>query len=244
MTQAVRTHIAPLDCIVVDGGPKPSIAVVLCHGYGASLTDLAPLAGEWITMLGDDAAAFRFVFPDAPHSLADMGMPSGKAWWPINMARLAEAVQASKFEELHKEIPPGIDEARDALQQVVSSVVSDLPGEESKLVLGGFSQGAMLTMDTVLRGEIPEPKLVIQFSGTVVCQDLWQDAAAGRLADVDVYQSHGTIDPILPYDSAVTLRDLLQGAEVDVDFHSFNGPHTIDMTAVEKVAVKLKALVA
>ena len=114
MPVANRTRIESLDCIVVDGGPDPKIAVVICHGYGASYDDLAPLSGEWISMLGDQAEAFRFVFPDAPNSLAELGMPQGRAWWPINMARLAEAVQADSFEELHDHQPPGISAARAA----------------------------------------------------------------------------------------------------------------------------------
>ena len=87
MPTAHRTRIEALDCIVVDGGPSPKIAVVICHGYGASYDDLAPLSPEWIGMLGDQSGEFRFVFPDAPHSLADVGMPQGRAWWPIDMMR-------------------------------------------------------------------------------------------------------------------------------------------------------------
>lgn len=242
MTTVTREHIAPLDCIVVDGGDQPSIAVVICHGYGASLDDLAPLASEWLTMLGEKAADFRFVFPNAPHSLAEMGMPTARAWWPINMARLAEAVQANSFEDLHNEVPPGIDQAQQCLDQVITAVLRDLPTETPRLVLGGFSQGAMLSMDTALRGKIDAPELLLQFSGTVVCRSLWETAAKDRLANTKVFQSHGTIDPVLPFASAEVLRDLLRLAGVSVDFHEFEGPHTIDGLSVEKVAVHLGQL--
>ena len=49
-----------------------------------------------------------------------------------------------------------------------------LAGDENPLVLGGFSQGAMLAMDTALRGSIAPPQLLIQFSGTVICRPQWQ----------------------------------------------------------------------
>lgn len=235
MTTAHRTRIDSLDCIVVDGGPSPRIAVVICHGYGASYEDLAPLSGEWIGLLGENAGRFRFVFPDAHHTLADLGMPYGRAWWPINMARLAEAVQASNFDQLHQHEPPGIEEARQRLGGTIREVMESLDGEATPLVLGGFSQGAMLTMDTSLRGDVPSPQLLLQFSGTIICESQWRSSLK-RLKDAFVFQSHGKIDPILPYTSAVALNQMLTGAGISVDFHSFLGPHTIDVESVVRSA--------
>ncbi|TWU50993.1 Phospholipase/Carboxylesterase [Rubripirellula tenax] len=239
MPTAIRTHIAPLDCIVIDGGPSPTIPVVICHGYGASYDDLAPLAGEWISMLGDAAAKLRFVFPDAPNSLAAMGMPDARAWWPINMAGLAEAVQASRFDQLHKHTPPGIDDARNAVCQTIATVRAELGCDtDSPWVMGGFSQGAMLSMDVAVRGDIPAPSLLILFSGTLVCQPLWKSGLK-RLGESQVFQSHGTVDPILPFTSAERLRDLIGSEKVPLKFHSFVGPHTIDGESVEITAQML-----
>ncbi len=241
MPEALRTRIASLDCIVVDGGAEPSIGVVICHGYGASYDDLAGLSNEWISLLGDHGGKFRFVFPDAPNSLAELGMPQGRAWWPINMARLAEAVQAADFEELHEHEPPGVTEARSALCETIAEVKSQLAGDKTPLVLGGFSQGAMLAMDTALRGSIAAPQLLMQFSGTVICRHQWQQAME-RLNGTAVFQSHGTIDPILPYASAEVLNQMMLDAGVENHFHSFQGPHTIDMESVTLTAELLRNL--
>ncbi|HBV61542.1 MAG TPA: lysophospholipase [Rhodopirellula sp.] len=241
MPEALRTRIASLDCIVVDGGPEPSIGVVICHGYGASYDDLAGLSNEWISLLGDQAGKFRFVFPDAPNSLAELGMPQGRAWWPINMARLAEAVQAADFEELHEHEPPGVTEARLALCETIVAVKEQLAGDENPLVLGGFSQGAMLAMDTALRGSIAPPKLLIQFSGTVICRPQWQQAM-DRLSGTVVFQSHGTIDPILPYASAEALNQMMLNVGIENKFHSFQGPHTIDLESVTVTAEMLRKI--
>lgn len=218
---------------MVDGGPSPSIGVVICHGYGASYDDLAPLAGEWIAQLGESSESFRFVFPDAPHSLAELGMPQGRAWWPINMSGLMELVQAKRFSELHQQEPPGIQDARDQLCGVIDAVKADLGGPESPLALGGFSQGAMLSMDVALRGDILPPEVLIQFSGTTICKSQWT-ASMDRLAKCEVFQSHGTVDPILPFESAIVLRDLIKSAGVSLDFHQFVGPHTIDGESVAR----------
>ena len=82
----------------------------------------------------------------------------------------------------------------------------------------------------------------IQFSGTLVCQHGWRDHL-GRLAGTRVYQSHGTFDPVLPFSSAESLRELLSGGEVDVQFHSFEGPHTIDPESVAITAQWLGSLI-
>lgn len=253
MAAARHVRYGSLDCIVFDAQhdgkqdtegsvDRPRIAVVLCHGYGAPGHDLAGLAPEWIRILGDAADSVRFVFPAAPHTLADLGMPDGRAWWPINMAQLAESVLSSSFKDLHDQQPPGINEAREALCDTIRAVKADLIGDDTSLVLGGFSQGAMLTMDTTLRGDVGSPDILIQFSGTLVCKSQWK-AALSRLAKTFVYQSHGTADPILPFSSAQSLNELLRGGDVRTEFHSFDGPHTIDGDSIAMTAMAIKGLV-
>ena len=99
----------------------------------------------------------------------------------------------------------------------------------------------MLAMDTALRGDVAAPNLLIQFSGTVICRPQWQ-AAMSRLSDTTVFQSHGTIDPVLPYASASTLSEMMRTAGVNASFHSFEGPHTIDVESVTRTAELLRKL--
>ena len=242
MREAQQRRIGRLDCVVIDGGDSPEYIVVICHGYGANSEDLAPLGFEWIMSLGERASKYRFIFPNAPHSLAEFGMPFGRAWWPINMAKLAQLVEASAFDELHQHEPPGIDEARDELTRLITAACDELEVSHGRFALGGFSQGAMLTMDGALRGDVPAPKVLIQFSGTMICQTAWATAVESRLKDTLVFQSHGTIDPILPFSSAEAVRDLLNESGVSLNFHSFNGPHTIDLDSIAKSGMLLESM--
>lgn len=236
-----QVRYGSLDCIVVDGGSNPTIPVILCHGYGAPGHDLAALSLEWIDELAELAGSFRFVFPAAPHDLAELGMPDGRAWWPINMARLAEMAESRSFEELNQLHPPGLEDSRDLLCEAIRDVIDPLAGTRTPLVLGGFSQGAMLTMDAAIRGPLEPPVALLQFSGTLICRDVW-DASAERLVTTSVFQSHGTRDPILPYANAEALRDLLMAHGVEVDFYRFDGPHTIDRGAVQRVTTILRRI--
>ena len=96
--------------------------VILNHGFGASGDDLVDLGA----MLMDDsetiAAKFRFIFPEAPIDLGPMGMPGGRAWWPINMAQLAEINQTQDFSKLTSIRPPGMPEAAALLDTAVTPV--------------------------------------------------------------------------------------------------------------------------
>ncbi|MEC7348151.1 MAG: hypothetical protein VYB60_04695, partial [SAR324 cluster bacterium] len=77
-----------------DGNRKPELVVILCHGFGAPGEDLVPL-GQW---MGDQypelGKRVRFVFPEAPLSLAQMGMPGGRAWWMIDTEALQLSIES------------------------------------------------------------------------------------------------------------------------------------------------------
>lgn len=233
--EAIETQLGDLSCIVLSGGPDADLAVVLCHGYGAPGDDLVGIGVEWARRLGEAATRVRFVFPAAPHSLAEMGMPAARAWWPLNMQRLMMAIEAQRFDELHDHEPPGLETARDQLTDAVTSVLAQMPSANPTLILGGFSQGAMLAMDTALRGLQRPPEVLLQMSGTLICQSAWQPLAH-RLTDTEVLQSHGTLDQILPFQSAEALRDLLRAADVPVEFLPFEGPHTVPGSMIDSVA--------
>ena len=223
-------QIGPLNCVVIDGGPDPSRLVVLCHGFGAPGQDLVPIGDFLLQGLGQSAQQYRFIFPEAPIDLTSEGMPGGRAWWSLNMQRLMALFEANDFSELRTEVPPGIDEARDKIVDTIESARNSMPRCES-LVIGGFSQGAMLTLDATLRGLSTPPDGLIQFSGTLICEPLWQQHR-DRLQSVRVMQSHGTSDFVLPYSAALWLREFLEGSS-EFEFISFDGPHAIPMESLQ-----------
>lgn len=237
-----RRRYAKLDALVVDCDQAPKVPVILCHGYGAPGDDLVPNVEVLADLLEDSIEKFRFVFPAAPLTPPELAIYGGRAWWEINMNKLLAASQTGTFSELHDLEPPGLDVASELLAGCVRAVLDEFGGP-GPYVLGGFSQGAMLTMNTALRSSIPPPSLLAQFSGTMVCRSQWQAALAqGRLANTFVLQSHGRYDTILPFSSAEALRDLLTKEKVEYHFVDFDGPHTIPMEALMQLAVKLKAL--
>lgn len=238
----VNTRLGSLDTAVVGSAEHPSLAVVLCHGYGAPGDDLVPLAVELLEARPKLAERVRFVFPQAPLSLAAMGMHGARAWWHLEMDRIMRMQQGdlSGMEKMRREVPEGLAPARKALLEVVNEVsrTSSLP--LGKIVLGGFSQGSMITTDLSLRLDEPPAALAI-FSGTLICEDEWRKRAKNR-SGLRVFQSHGTADPILPYPFAEDLRDLLTHAGLSVEWVPFDGGHTISFDALGRFALLLEGL--
>lgn len=217
------------------GGTGP--LVVLLHGFGAPGTDLVPLAAEV-----DAPQSVRWLFPMAPLVL-DPGAPevaAPRAWWMIDMVELQVAAMTGEFAPLTERKPAGIDEARAKLVSLLDAAERELGVAQAQVVLGGFSQGAMLATDTVLRSTRPFAGLAI-LSGTLISKKDWQALAAGR-SGLPVLQSHGRADPILPFSLAEALRDLLVSSGLSVDWLPFSGGHGIPAPVLGRLEALLKRL--
>ena len=110
---------------------------------------------------------------------------------------------------------------------------TELGVAEGKLVLGGFSQGAMLACDVALRSDRPLAGLAL-LSGTLLAEAEWAPRMAARSV-LPILQTHGAQDPLLPHAAAERLRDLLTEAGCSVDWLSFRGGHEIPMAVIDKL---------
>lgn len=235
--------IGHLKCRIIDRLPlnsKPRIVVVLCHGYGASGSDLVPIADELFdqfTQLEDHVA---FVFPEGSLTLDELGLPGGRAWWAIDMVKLQLAVATGRFREMRSNRPDGLPEARERLTETVAQLCRQMDLTTSQVVLGGFSQGAMLTTDTTLHLH-QNPAALVALSGTLLNEAEWRTLVPNHTG-LRVLQSHGTHDPILPFEAAEDLSKLLGDSGADVEFIRFSGGHQIPFEVLERFGVLLKGL--
>lgn len=239
----VSTRLGELDCQVVDAllpGSTPELAVFLCHGYGAPATDLVPLAAELMALRPELARQTRFVFPAAPLPLTELGMPSSRAWFHLPLEMLTG--RQLDWDAYAHAVPEGLPAARRAVLSAVSALSATTQLPYGRIVLGGFSQGGMVTTDVALRLEEPPAGLCI-LSGTLVAQGEWKARAESRKG-LPVFQSHGRYDAILPFQVAERLRALLTDAGLAVEFLPFDGPHTIFPEELERLADFLVARLA
>ncbi|MFZ5438868.1 MAG: alpha/beta hydrolase [Myxococcota bacterium] len=231
----MHTSIAGLDVVVFQASQQPpKAAVILCHGFGAPGTDLVDLGPELARRV-PALADVRFYFPAAPLSLGELGWGDSRAWWMIDMAAI-QALQFASDDELRafrRSEPEGMAAARKALLAVVQHVANHTGLPLGRIVLGGFSQGAMLATDVALRLE-ERPGALCILSGTLLTEDTWRTKALTR-AGLPIFQSHGRQDPILPFKAAEWLRDLLTECGSPPEFVPFDGGHTIGPDAFVKL---------
>jgi len=206
------------------GGDGP--LVVLLHGFGAPGTDLVPLA----RVMGLPERV-RFAFPEAPLELPG-GYGGGRAWWMLDMAKLQQAMIRGVPRDLREEQPEGLPDARAQLTATLDALTAELA--PSALILGGFSQGAMLSCDQALHAERSLAGLV-QLSGAYLNEEDWGPRFASR-EGLPVFQSHGRRDPILAFAGAEHLREAMENAGWDVRFTAFGGAHEIPMDVLAGLA--------
>lgn len=219
---------------VFQANPQPpKAAVILCHGFGAPGNDLVSL-GPALAAQHPALRDVRFYFPAAPLSLGEMGWGDSRAWWLIDIDGLQrlQRSEASLREYCQLE-PEGLAQARKALSALVHEVAAQTGLPFNRLVLGGFSQGAMLATDLALRLEEAPGALCI-LSGTLVNEPVWRKKAAAR-AGLPVFQSHGRQDAVLPFMAAQWLQQSLVEAGLQVEFVPFDAGHTISEDALMKL---------
>ncbi len=184
-------------------GP-PQGALVLLHGRGADEYDLVPLFDAV-----DPDRRLVGVTPGAPLRLP----PGGRHWYRLHeIGRPDPATFASALDL----VGPWLDGLPDAL---------GVPWE--RIVLGGFSQGAVMTYALGLGRGRPRPAGLIALSGFI-------PSAEGFALDLDdlggypVAIGHGTADAIIGVEWGRLARMQLRTAGAQVLYRETEMAHTID----------------
>ncbi|MBX3419538.1 MAG: hypothetical protein KF851_18190 [Pirellulaceae bacterium] len=227
-----RTRIGVLDCVLGKiAGTTPRQMAIFCHGFGAPGTDLVDLA-DALVVTEPKLSETLFVFPAAPIEM-EPGFDS-RAWWPINFAALEEMARKNQYLELEDSIPPGIETQRENVQQIIRTLGESLGIEPAQTFVGGFSQGAMLATDVFLNSAERLGGLVV-WSGTLINRQNWRERVEQHQG-LRVVQSHGRLDPILPFQGAIHLKELFTEHGHIVEFVPFQGYHAIPQSAVASAA--------
>jgi phospholipase/carboxylesterase len=197
----------------VSPADAPAVAVLL-HGFGDRGDGLVPLARELLLSqprLAVVALAGRLARPEG-----------GRMWWPIDIERVRSARLRGAWPELERQRPPGADEAQAAVVAALRELARRGVLHE-RVVLAGFSQGAMLAVDVGLA----HPELlrgVVAWSGAVLDRERWEQSPP---AGVSFIVSHGQRDTVLPFAQGEGLHSLLRRVDPDARWVPFDGPHTV-----------------
>ena len=223
------TNLGGLPVQIVGDAGTPGPVVVLLHGFGAPGNDLVPLGRVLSAPPGT-----RFVFPEAPLGLGrEYG--GGRAWWAIDMEERMRRLALGQHDT--DRVPEGLDEARAKVDDLLDDVERTLRPPPAKLVLGGFSQGAMLALDVALRSSRTLAGLVLM-SGTHIAANEWATRFEARRG-LPIFMSHGEGDDLLPFSVSEGLRDTLRAHGMPLDWVPFRGGHGIPPNVVHGVGAFL-----
>ena len=199
-------------------------AVFLMHGYGASMYDLFDLYS--VINFSENC---DWYFPNGPLGLGPQFGNLAAAWFPVNMEELQRAMEmgvSRSFEDKYS------DEFQKSLM-LLETFVLNISKNYDSIAIGGFSQGAMLSSHLANRvGD--KIKELILFSGNLIGKDQLISSLK-ESPNYKVFQSHGMQDPVLGFDGAVKLKELLENNNKEVLFESFKGVHEIPMQVIHSI---------
>jgi phospholipase/carboxylesterase len=204
------TAAAPGDLTFTRREPagEPQGVLVLFHGRGTDEHDLAPLL-EVI----DPERRLLGVTPRGPLSLA----PGGAHWYIV--ARVGYP-DPETFHASYARTSAWLDALAER---------TGIPPE--RMVLGGFSQGAVMSYALGLGPDRPRPSAIVALSGFIPTVRGWEPDLERPLPPVAI--GHGTYDPVIPVQFGREAKRLLEEAGDEVLYSESPLPHAIDQRFLE-----------
>jgi phospholipase/carboxylesterase len=189
---------------------EPEGALVLLHGRGADERDLFPL----LDVL-DPERRLVAATPRGP-----LALPPGGAHWYV-------------LGELGYPPPDTFLPSVDLLRRWLAALAEETGVPFGRTVLGGFSQGAVMTHALSLARGAERPAAAIALSGFVPTVPGYElDPATAPPYAI----GHGTYDPIIGVEWGRRARDLLEAAGADVTYREAPLPHAVDPGFVRELA--------
>jgi phospholipase/carboxylesterase len=184
-------------------------ALVLFHGRATSEHDLFPLLDEL-----DPDRRLLGVTPRGPLSLP----PGGNHWYVI------------------REIGYPDPDTFHATYATAGGWLDDLLAEHGipidRTILGGFSQGAVMTYALGLGADRPRPAGLIALSGFIPTVEGFE---LGDASGLPVAIGHGTYDPVIGVQFGRSARERLEAAGAEVTYRESPMAHSVDPAYLDEL---------
>jgi phospholipase/carboxylesterase len=193
-------RVPPLRGLTRPAAGEPEGALVLLHGRGADEHDLFPLLDAL-----DPERRLLGITPRGPLSLP----PGGAHWYRLGG------------------IPTPDPDTFFPTFETAGAFLDALPMPIERVVLGGFSQGAVMSWALGLGAGRPRPAAIIALSGFMPEVDGFEI----DLTDLHGYPiavAHGTLDPVIPVGFGRAAAERVAAAGADLVWRETTVPHTID----------------
>ncbi|MGL5335573.1 MAG: alpha/beta hydrolase [Enterovibrio sp.] len=201
-----------LEAIVIEPKGPATAAVIWLHGLGDSGEGFAPV----VPVLGlPQDHQIRFIFPHAPEQAVTLN--DGyimRAWYDIKSADLHNRADLDGVMASERLINALINE------QIASGISSE------RIVLGGFSQGGLMSLFTGMRCEHTLAGIM-----ALSCYLPGGDALPAQLHAANrhtpILQNHGLHDDVVPLSAALLVKEALTAAGYALQWQTYPMAHSV-----------------
>jgi phospholipase/carboxylesterase len=186
-------------------------ALVLMHGRGTNEFDLLPLLDAF-----DPDRRLIGITPRAPLALP----PGGAHWYAVRQVGYPDP---DTFFETYSRVIEWMD-----------LLPEELGVGWERIVLGGFSMGAVMSYAIGLGPGRPTPAGIMALSGFIPTVEGFEPELE-RAAGLPVAIAHGTADPVISVEFGRDARSRLEAAGAEVLYRESPVVHTIDPAIIPEL---------
>ena len=185
-----------LNAKIIEPDNKENIdnAIILLHGYGGDGQDISMLALSWKRFLKNTV----FLCPDAKeHCVVN---PAGYQWFDLSNEDPKYILEESKKAEI-------------ILLKFIGEVKKEYNLKNSEIILSGFSQGCMMSINLGLISS-ENYNCIVGFSGKIIDKI---DLEKRKISNTKMLLMHGDADEIVSPSSLLEAKDFLIRNNIEVE---------------------------
>ncbi|KAF9286815.1 hypothetical protein BGZ88_008881 [Linnemannia elongata] len=203
----MASTLAKLTAVVHDATTKHTATVIFLHGFGDSGAGWAPVGEQ----LSDYVPHVKFIFPNAPALpiTANGGMRS-PAWYDIKSLSTIQ----------HEQDEQGLLRSRQQVMELVREEVDKNKIPANRIVLGGFSQGCVLSLLVALTSEYKFAG-VTALSGYVPLHTKIMTMVSDANRKTPIFWGHGDADQVVKYKYGEQSVEFLKENKYSVRFRTY-----------------------
>ncbi|KAJ3320262.1 hypothetical protein HDV06_005406 [Boothiomyces sp. JEL0866] len=200
--------MASLKAAIVQPTAKHTATVIFLHGLGDTGLGWEPVG----RMLAPAFKHVKWIFPHAPHKKVTLNMGMAMpAWYDIYFLDKSTS----------REDEPGMMATVEQINTLIKSEI-DAGISSEKIVLGGFSQGAVMTL---LAGLTTNHKLggLVALSGYLPLSTKIESIKSSVNDQTPIFMGHGTDDQVVQFEWGKKSLDKLKSMGFNVTFRPYDG---------------------
>jgi phospholipase/carboxylesterase len=217
-----------LSCIEIDQKMASTHSIIWLHGLGADGGDFVPIVPA---LQLPDNLGIRFVFPHAP--VMPVTVNNGyqmRAWYDIYGMNIDHRIDKT-----------GMTQSIGLVEQLIENEVArGIP--TNRIILAGFSQGAVIALLTGLRYAKPLAG-ILALSGYLPFADELLQQASNANRQVPIFIAHGNQDFIVPFALGEAAYLTLQQAGYPVEWHSYPIQHSVSENEIRDISHWLQQII-